>query len=254
MNDKKIKQRYQEEEYQFPYHYLLDYDDSAIDIVKRYNYGFVHYTITWLIKRILSQIKPKSLLDVGCGDGKLIYEILNNNNLQVSIKDVIGIDTDNRAIEFAKIFNSTNNAQFISGDIHQYTHEPFDLIILTEVIEHMDDQNAAEFLKKIHSLIASDKHFIITVPSLNIPLQSKHYKHYDKSSLEALLKDLFIIEKLFYIDSTKLYLKAIKQIYMLLDDFKLQRLKKIVFSYYKKKFMLTSEKTCQHIMVLCRKS
>ena len=253
MKENSIKKEQQEEEYQFPYHYILNYKDDAIDIVKRYNYGFAHYSLIKLIKKIILQKNPESILDIGCGDGKLIYEICRDKTLQNNIKTLIGIDNNGRAIAFAKIFNHNNKAKFLIKDIFNFEHDPFTLVILTEVVEHIPDKEMSKLLDEIFSLVAEGKYLIISVPSINIPLQPKHYRHYDIDSLKKLLKSHFKIEKTYYIGSVSIFSKLFKQIYMLLDDFKIQLLKRYLFSYYKKKFIITSKKKSQHIIVLCKK-
>lgn len=247
------KEGIQKKEYEFPYHYLLCYDENKIDIVKSYSFGFEHFSLIYIIKKILIQKKPNNILDIGCGDGKLINELLKEKLIQNNTNEVIGIDNNNRALAFARIFNDYNKAKFIQEDIFNYKAKSYDIIILMEVLEHIPTHKLNRLIKVISSLLSSNKYLIISVPSINIPLQSKHYKHYDLNSLKTLLYKDFKIEDVFYIGSVGIIYKLFKSLYMFFDFLKVEKIKIILFSFYKRKFLLTSEQNCLHILILCKK-
>ena len=78
------------------------------------------------------------VLDVGCGNGILTYEIAKK------AKRVVGIDIDEKRIEFAKKNFSRENIVYICGDATQYIpEEEFDVIVLSNVLEHI--QNRVKF-------------------------------------------------------------------------------------------------------------
>jgi SAM-dependent methyltransferase len=100
----------------------------------------------------INQIKPEwSILDVGCGNGALTADLANH------CRYVLGIDISMDNIEQAK---KRSKGNFICGDATTYPFaETFDAVILSNVLEHIDDR--ATFLKKLKQL---SKRFLIRVP------------------------------------------------------------------------------------------
>ena len=91
------EQSAQEAEYIFPYHYVAQrrphfaqhfYDSWGINYVS---------TIEYLLSR-LSETHFSSLVDIGCGDGRMTREIA----ARFPQCDVVGVDYSERAIALAK--------------------------------------------------------------------------------------------------------------------------------------------------------
>ena len=99
-------------------------------------------------------------LDIGCGGGLLSERI---SRLGAS---VTGIDVTKRSIEIAKThaLNSGLNINYINTDISSFiknnSSKQFDLIIASEVIEHLD--NRSLFFKEISKLLKNKGILIIT--------------------------------------------------------------------------------------------
>jgi 2-polyprenyl-3-methyl-5-hydroxy-6-metoxy-1,4-benzoquinol methylase len=133
----KSKELLQEDEYSIPYHHTINRNSPE---------GISYFSVIEIIKKIVKEINPKSLLDFGCGDGKLLYEL---KNLNTSLN---GIDMSTKAINFAKIFSPKVN--FISGNITNYNFkQKFDMITSVEVLEHIAPENLKELIEINHSLI-----------------------------------------------------------------------------------------------------
>lgn len=78
---------------------------------------------------------PKSVLDIGCGNGYLLGGM-------TGVKRRVGIDWSPHAKEFIP-----DGVQFIEGDllsIPHWTHDWYDLVICMEVAEHLDETHAFE--------------------------------------------------------------------------------------------------------------
>lgn len=110
--------------------------------------------------------KNSSVLDVGCGNGSLTYDLAKK------ARKVVAIDFDKKSIQNAiKRFNK-NNISYILGDATKYEFEEiFDYIILSNLLEHI--KNRSEFLNKIKKL---GQILLIRVPTLNrswLPLYIK---------------------------------------------------------------------------------
>jgi ubiquinone biosynthesis O-methyltransferase len=98
-----------------------------------------------------------SVLEVGCGYGYLSYA------LHKSGFNVIGIDISSKAIEFAKKnFGSFFYSAEIE-DIDEITNEKFNIIIATEVLEHLPKPD--KFLLKCLDLLKSNGCIILTTPN-----------------------------------------------------------------------------------------
>jgi 2-polyprenyl-3-methyl-5-hydroxy-6-metoxy-1,4-benzoquinol methylase len=121
----------------------------------------------------IKQLEYKNILDVGCGDGYLL------NHLETDAEK-LGVDLSQKAIMFANAF--AKDAKFEIKDLFTL-EEQYDLISLIEVLEHIPNDFVEPFMTKVLALIKKDGYFIISVPTTVIPLNKKHYRHYDEKLL-----------------------------------------------------------------------
>jgi len=111
-------------------------------------------TINQFIKQ---QIRPKKILDAGCGAGFVIEFLLNNWENEV---EIAGVDIDPEMINLARTRNPS--VTIVGGDIYQLPFEDnkYDLVICTEVLEHLRHPE-----KAIEEIARVSKHWcIISVP------------------------------------------------------------------------------------------
>jgi len=132
-----------------------------------------------------------TVLDVGCGNGALTYD------LSKKVKKVIGIDLNKGNIKIAKEKYSAPNIEYKIGDVTKdLPNQKFDVVILSNVLEHIQDR--AEFLNKIKNLTPK---ILIRVPMINrdwITLYKKELgvewrsdkTHYIECTLESFKKEL----------------------------------------------------------------
>ncbi|MBO82779.1 MAG: hypothetical protein CL506_00250, partial [Actinobacteria bacterium] len=194
---KKSPQFYQEEDYNFPYHHLPQIKNGS------WNFGlslFDTFDYLTLMEFILNEIKkdsPKTILDFGCGDGRLTKEIINRFN-----SEIYGVDISQKALTFAKILcNITNKNLIFFNNLKDLPSIKFDFIVATEVIEHIDEKELPNVLRDIYEIISDDGTFLITVPSIiRQPIPKKHYRHYTLELLQEQLGEFFIIEKINYLN------------------------------------------------------
>jgi 2-polyprenyl-3-methyl-5-hydroxy-6-metoxy-1,4-benzoquinol methylase len=109
----------------------------------------------------ISKIKENKTLkiaDFGCGRGWL-------SNKLSEFGQVTGFDISELAVANAK--KSFPDSTFVcldaSQDIPLDFSEKFDLVVSSEVIEHIDDQE--NYLKNIHQLLKKEGNVIITTPN-----------------------------------------------------------------------------------------
>ena len=122
--------------------------------------------LTFDFKKI--NLPPRSkVLDVGCGEGRHIFGILNEFEDVYCYgldQDIPSLDKCKEGLEFFKELDS-NGTIFQAGSVYQLPFEEnfFDLIICSEVLEHLDDYHAA--IKEIHRVLKPGGKFLPSVPS-----------------------------------------------------------------------------------------
>jgi SAM-dependent methyltransferase len=187
MTDKDRHFNRQERLYSFPYHYLPTLDESGtIAIHKFLSWGLDYLTyMSFAVDLITHRMETLSLLDVGCGDGRLL------NMVEGCVPHRVGVDLSERAILFAKAFNP--DARFIVGDLSSVPGQ-FQTVTLIEVMEHIPDEKYPEFINKVAEKTRPDGRLIVSVPTTNVPLNRKHYRHYNLPLLRQHLSSTFSIE------------------------------------------------------------
>lgn len=109
------------------------------------------------ILELIQNLPITSVLDVGCGEG-FALNILKKNNLA---KTFVGLEQSQEAIDLGKKLHPFIN--FNQGDIYKmgYKKAQFDLVICTEVLEHLSQPKIA--LKKI--VRVSKRYCLLSVPN-----------------------------------------------------------------------------------------
>lgn len=180
----------QEALYEFPYHHLSWVDSSKVWRVGRFLWwGYEYLALLQIVSEIVVSYKFKRICDFGCGDGCLIKELISKNpDLQI-----IGVDISKRAISFAKAFLEGNEKVYFFSSLSDIDKEllPLDAVIAVEVLEHIPPTQLKLIFDEISSLLRPKGIFIVTVPTINIPLNPKHYQHFTLESLKSYAHDKF---------------------------------------------------------------
>lgn len=126
------------------------------------------FTYQYILRYLNKYVKQNYyVLDIGCGTGTLSLYLAARGNF------VVGIDVSKKAIAIcirnANNLNLSRNISFLVSNFpHSSFKKKFDLVICSEVIEHIEHDTVA--LKKIYELLNPKGIVILSTPSLNAPL------------------------------------------------------------------------------------
>lgn len=115
----------------------------------------------------------KRILDIGCGIGYsswLIKEAFPEAH-------ILGVDISDKSIEIAKKLFRDPNISFEVDDLNTLTRrEPFDLIVMIDVYEHIPRQQWPSLHQTLKNLISEDGWLVITTPTVDHQdfLRKKH--------------------------------------------------------------------------------
>lgn len=118
------------------------------------------FLIDRFLNTLVSVVKPlnvKSVLDVGCGEGFTLNR-LKEEKIGTHLE---GVDFLKTAIDLGK--KTYPNLTLIQADIYKlpYKNKSFDLVLCTEVLEHLEDpQKALLELKRV-----SSNYLLLSVPN-----------------------------------------------------------------------------------------
>jgi hypothetical protein len=144
-------------------------DDTRTEIYQHLHQGQLNqqeadtrHSASHILTMLCQYIKPKSLLDVGCGLGIWLKVALDQG-----IPDVLGVEGP--WIENAKLAVSPELIARLDLELPLSLGRRFDLVVCSEVGEHLSS-NAAGIL--IDSLVAHSDHILF---SAAIPFQGGHH-------------------------------------------------------------------------------
>jgi 2-polyprenyl-3-methyl-5-hydroxy-6-metoxy-1,4-benzoquinol methylase len=167
-----------------------DYPDTGFDLTnENAESSFWVSSRNRLFKSIVqSHLVPKSktrFLDIGCGTGDFIQQIVENKNMEIT-----GSEIYLKGIAYAK--KNLPSVDFVQFDVTQgKIGEQFHIITAFDVIEHIENDNAA--LSNISHMLKKDGVLIVSVPQ-HMFLWSKldeivkHKRRYSRRELVAKLK------------------------------------------------------------------
>ncbi|WP_083494627.1 class I SAM-dependent methyltransferase [Pyrodictium occultum] len=115
------------------------------------------------INSILSRLRlarDSKLLDIGCGDGSLT--ILIANKLKVS--EIYCIDVDENALSIANKKGIITFKLDISRDDLPFPENTFDLCLMLDVIEHLENPDHA--LREAYRVLKRGGYLLITTPNM----------------------------------------------------------------------------------------
>lgn len=238
----------QDDFYEFPYHYVAQFRGRFSQTF--YDAWGINYVSTIeLILGLLHESAFEKIVDVGCGDGRLVDEL----SREFPGKIVRGIDYSRRAIALAKAMRP--DRQFAICDVcHEPVVEDNDGAIVMEVYEHIHPDNAARFIKGVARLLKPGGFVIVTVPHQNKPLEAHHFRHFDGAGLKREWNECFEVLKIAPFERRSpvrtLLAALMRNRFFILNH---GRMLNALYTMYKKHLLLSdSEERCQRLLLTGR--
>lgn len=168
-----------------------DYPDSGFDLTDK-----IAESSFWvssrnrlfksMVQRHLSPTGKTKFLEIGCGTGDFIQQIVQNENLEIT-----GSEIYLKGLQYTK--KNLPDVDFIQFDVTQgVVGEQFDIIAAFDVVEHIENDAAA--LSNINQMLSKDGVLIISVPQ-HMFLWSKldeivkHKRRYSRRELLTKLRE-----------------------------------------------------------------
>jgi len=122
-----------------------------------------------------------TVLEIGCGIGCLTYLL----SRKIKHGKIEATDISPKSISYARQFLSKPNLTFTASNILEYTpiHQPFDLILLFDVLEHIPIEDHRLLFSKICSWMHHDSKLLINLPN-------PEYIIYDKKNNPDILQEV----------------------------------------------------------------
>ena len=149
-------------------------------------YAAAKYSV---IERYLAPRKHLRILNAGCGSGELSFR------LAAAGHEIVGIDPASEYVTLAERGAHTiglPRCSFKVSTIEAFTTaEPFDCVVATDVLEHIEDDHAA--FERLVELVKPGAPVVITVPAMRSLFGFHdealgHYRRYSKTTLRRLME------------------------------------------------------------------
>ena len=130
------------------------------DKYSKENIHFYSESVPKLLRDLINKLNPKSLVDFGCGDGAILFD-LQRKGLLKGVKNIIVVDLSKQRLERVK--NYITNVETICSDVTNVKQLPdsrLDLVICTQVIEHVEDDK--RLLNEIYRVLKPSGYLYIS--------------------------------------------------------------------------------------------
>lgn len=138
--------------------------------------------------------KDKKVLEIGCNIG------YGTKILAGVAKEVIAIDFDTKALDYARKNYALSNIKFEETNATNlpYDNETFDVVISFQVIEHIKPSAVPNFLSEINRVLKKEGVVLLTTPNRKLrlypfqkPWNPEHYTEYTAKGFSKMLKGFF---------------------------------------------------------------
>lgn len=116
--------------------------------------------ILHLINKYTKDENIENLLDLGCGEGELTVKVAKT----VECKNIFGVDIDRLALQKAERKGIRTFIADLNSDTLPFPEGTFDLVLMTEVIEHLYDVDHA--LMEVRRVLKHNGYLLLSTPNL----------------------------------------------------------------------------------------
>ncbi len=157
----------------------------------RFFNAYQHARYEWIM-RAAGDMAHKKVLDLGCGDGSLIYLLAKKGAI------VTGVDNEALGLEFARqnlasVGNEELDYEFVNASAYELPFEEntFDIVVSCEVIEHL--QEPERMLEEISRVLKSGGKVVLTTPHrlTEVPKDANHVVEYFPGELKRMMEKYF---------------------------------------------------------------
>lgn len=106
------------------------------------SFNILPFSYSWIFKRKMGKVKR--VLDVGCGEGRIMSVINHKREYTVT-----GVDLYKPYLDYARELGVYH--RLIQNDIrmNKFKHQSFDVVISSQVIEHLKKKEALDLIKEM---------------------------------------------------------------------------------------------------------
>ena len=147
------------------------YDEfwAACPDFNRYNPGALHRRRA--IGKLIQSVPFRSMLDVGCGDAQVLMWVRAH---APEGTELWGADLSPETVQANNAKHSFAHFEVLNLEAENLPRT-FDLVVCTEVIEHLDRQEAA--MANLAKMVAPGGHLLVTCPTGKVFPTEKHFGH-----------------------------------------------------------------------------
>ena len=240
----------QDAQYRTPYHHVVSFTRDDPRQYSELSWGLEYYGYASRVLELSARMPLRRVAEVGCGDGKILYELAQ----QVPEAQCEGFDLSEGAIAFAQAYaHGIGNLEFYAKDFSA-AEGRYDLILCIETLEHIPDEEVDSFISVLKQKLVPGGSLIISVPTLNRPVQDKHYRHYDLTLLLSCTEKFVSLVSYEFIHAYRA--TGCRIITAMLANplfiLRIRRLRKILFAWYIQAYRIARAKTGTHLVAVFR--
>lgn len=167
---------------------------------------YIPLSYRWILKRSFED-GIKTVLDVGCGEGKLIENILGRNHNLV----ITGLDIHDESLQEAKergVYKKLIKQDLTKANWNKINGKKYDLVFCSQLIEHISKKDGKKLLKHLDKY--ATKRIVVTTPHGFLhyrPMEEKEEKNpYQKHKSGWTVED-------FMAEGYRVYGQGLKAVY-----------------------------------------
>jgi len=143
-----------------------DYADSFKNDTGRFDHSAAEKwepCLAYYLKNWLRAEKDAHIIDLGCGDGRIIYLLQ-----RMGYTNVVGVDISESQLRIARQVSN----RVVNADVLEYltnTSKKYDLILSLDLIEHLTKDEVLKFLDLCKARLNTSGRLILQTPNASSP-------------------------------------------------------------------------------------